>query len=394
MAASEAHIQAIGRFIVGFGTEEDPDWRDYHFDFCGTIDYGQDGVPTTIHPKDKSGYSLGSMQLDFGQTTAAADPFISAFEAWANATPGALPLLSSHQAAVASMTMDGPALSTHPAKGLRRQDVDALTAYVRSPAGSEWVNIHIDNELIGSDVHTRISYNDEFTQVGIARQVEASTSFQKYDGLHRSDMTDLLYAMTMKCYNQAPTVCTETLLPFLNTDPEEADVIAWPNRFRNALKTGVGSAIANAKFFTWLMTPSHGYTPPQWVFNLKAVMETLPLANPRSTATTNAAYVAAKLAFEECAVFRNFVKAVISRTDYIPEGYFDPATGKPVIKTIGLIHEGVLVKSGIGYVWDTAGNAFRLANGAWTNVPIASINSKMSILDRVRTFARSLFATS
>ena len=59
--ATEAHIQGIARFIVGIGTEEDLYWRDYHFDFCGEIDYDARGVPTAVRPVGKSGYSLGCL---------------------------------------------------------------------------------------------------------------------------------------------------------------------------------------------------------------------------------------------------------------------------------------------------------------------------------------------
>jgi hypothetical protein len=80
--ASEAHLRGIARFLIGFGTEEDSDWRDYNLDFCGCIKYGPDGVPILIKPVDDSGYSLGALQLDFGQIQGAVEPFISAFETW------------------------------------------------------------------------------------------------------------------------------------------------------------------------------------------------------------------------------------------------------------------------------------------------------------------------
>jgi len=68
MVASEAHIQGIARFLVGFGTEEDDKWRDYHFDFCGTIDYDpRTGDPIRVNPVENSGYSLGCRNWTSGK---------------------------------------------------------------------------------------------------------------------------------------------------------------------------------------------------------------------------------------------------------------------------------------------------------------------------------------
>jgi hypothetical protein len=214
MAASEAHIQGIARFLLGFGTEEDDRWRDYHFDFCGTIEYDpKTGAPVRVNPVENSGYSLGCLQLDFGQTTAAAEPFIIAFQSWHTATPGSVELASTTQFAISALKSDGRKLVANPASALHLQDVEALSAYALSPAGSDWVNNNIDNALIGSDAQPKSKYSSELTLIGAAREAEATEAFKKSNAAGRTDMTDLIYAMTMKAYNQAPGNCIGKLLP-------------------------------------------------------------------------------------------------------------------------------------------------------------------------------------
>ena len=47
----------------------------------------------------------------------------------------------------------------NPASALHLQDVEALSAYVLSPAGSDWVNSNVDNALIGSDAQRKSKYS-------------------------------------------------------------------------------------------------------------------------------------------------------------------------------------------------------------------------------------------
>jgi hypothetical protein len=388
---TEAHIQGIARFLVGFGTEEDEFWRDYHFDFAGTIDYDpHTGVPQSVRPIENSGYSLGCLQLDFGQTTAAAEPFITAFDAWHQATPGSLALVSTHAFAVNALKSDGDKLKAHPGTALHRQDVEALSAFVLSSGGSDWVNANIDNALIGSDQQKKCVYDSEFTLVGIARQVEATAAFRNATSQAK---TDLLYAMIMKAYNQSPAHAVDRLLPFLNTDPSDSQINAWPDNFSGAFRDGVRNAMTLSQMWSKLITPTATSTPPPWLLDLATVMDAQCLANPRKASAASGAFVAAKQVFERSEYFPGFAKALKAGTDFIPSALFDPTTGAiKVERRTQRVTQGVMVKNRIGYVWDTASNAFQWSNGAWAPIAITDINGKRTMMELIQSFVRNMLA--
>jgi hypothetical protein len=130
--SAESYIQAIARFVVGFGTEQDNIWRDYNLDFAGKITYDAEGRPVSFAPVGNSGYSLGSLQWDFGQGPDLAGPFIEAFEAWFKNHPKATPLKSDPEFVTRGVALQGKALTAEPALGLKRQDVLALSEFVRT----------------------------------------------------------------------------------------------------------------------------------------------------------------------------------------------------------------------------------------------------------------------
>lgn len=392
MAAGEAHIQGLARFLVGFGTEEDDKWRDYHFDFCGTIDYDpKTGNPVRVTPVEKSGYSLGCLQIDFGQTVAAAEPFITAFESWHKATPGSAGLTSTAQFAINALKSDGRKLTADPASALHRQDVEALSAYVLSPVGSDWVNSNIDNALIGSDAEKKSRYSSELTLVGAARAVEATKAFKKAGSAGRIDMTDLMYAMTMKAYNQAPGNCIHKLMPFLDTDPTDAEIAAWPEKFTGAFRDGVGSAVSLSQMWTTLKS---GTSAPAWLLSLQGTMDAEGLANPRTASASSGAYVAARQIFESSGYFSGFTSAVVAGRNFIPKALFEPKTGAiRIVSATGRITQGVMVRDRIGYVWDTAGDAYRLTNGSWTPTDVNKINGKLTMFETIRDMVMGLFSS-
>lgn len=376
--ATEAHIQGIARFIVGFGTEEDEHWRDYHFDFCGSIDYdARTGEPTNVHPVDNSGYSVGCLQLDFGQTTKAAEPLVAAFDLWHQGNLRSQPLVSAHDFVVQALTSDGATLKANPTSALRKQDVEALSAFVLSADGSDWVNAHVDNALIGSDLQKKSIYSSEWTLVGIARTMEATAAFKTADAAKRTDVSDLLYAMTMKAYNQAPAYCTKKLLPFLDQNPSVEEIIAWPEKFSGAFHDGVHSAVTLTQMWSRLLAPTKAWSPPAWLIVARDTMEKEGLSNPRRASAVSGDYVAAKETFECPDWFPSAVQALQLGKDYIPRGLFDPKTGAiKVVRQTGRVHQGVMAKKKIGYVWDTAGNAYQLNKDAWTTIPIDEVNAK------------------
>jgi hypothetical protein len=391
--ASEAHIQGIARFLVGFGTEEDWYWRDYHFDFCGHIDYDpKTGAPVDVRPIEKSGYSVGCLQLDFGQITAAAEPFVTAFDAWHQVNPSGPALVSSHKFALDALKSDGPTLKANPGSALHRQDVEALSAFVLSPDGSDWVNTHIDNALIGSDSQKKSPYSGEYSLVGIARDMEATAAFKNAKS---AAMTDLLYAMTMKAYNQSPYNCTTKLLPFLNTTPSDDKIVSWPDNFSGAFRDGVNNAVTLSQMWTKLITPAATWPPPPWLLDLGSAMDAQCLANPRKASAASGAYLAAKQVFESSAYFPGFAQALQAGKDYIPNKLFDAATGAiRIVPETGRVTQGVMVKSKIGYVWDTASNAFQWTNGAWVPIAIDKINDKRTMLERLQSFVREMLPSS
>jgi hypothetical protein len=394
--ATEAHVQGIARFVVGFGTEEDEHWRDYHFDFCGHIDYDPaTGAPLQVHPVEKSGYSVGCLQLDFGQTTAAAEPFVAAFDAWHKANPGSEPLVSTHAFAIKALTSDGATLHNHPTRALHQQDVAALSAFVLSPAGSDWVNQHIDNALIGSDAQRKSVYNGEWSLVGIAREMEARAAFKAADEAKHVAMTDLLYTMTMKAYNQNPRHCTKEFLPFLDTSPSEQEIIAWPNKYSGAFRDGVNNAVDLSRMWSALITPTAKWTPPAWLLAVRDLMDEQALSNPRTTSASSGGYVAARQAFEASGWFPAFVQALQAGKDYFPKGLFDLKTGAiVVVPETNRVHQGVMAKNDIGYVWDTAGDAYQLKNGAWSPIAIDKINRNRTLFEVLRAFLRNLVPMS
>ena len=62
--------------------------------------------------------------------------------------------------------------------------------------------------------------------------------------------------------------------------------------------------------------------------------------------------------------------------NFIPKALFDPATGAiKVVSATKRVTQGVMVRDKIGYVWDTAGDAYQLVNGGWTPTDIKKINA-------------------
>ena len=282
-------------------------------------------------------------------------------------------------------------MKANAASALHRQDVEALSAFVLSPVGSDWVNAHIDNALIGSDTEKEVPIDGEYTLVGIAREMEASAAFKNAKSATK---TDLLYAMTMKAYNQAPGNCTRKLLPFLDTNPSDDDIIAWPDKFTGAFRDGVGNAVTLSQMWSKLITPATNWTPPSWLLDLGSVMDAQSVANPRKASAASGPYVAAKQVFESSAYFPGFAQALQAGKDYIPSKLFDATGAIKVVPETGRVTQGVMVKSKIGYVWDTASNAFQWTNSAWTPIDIAKINNKRTMFERLRSFVQEMLPSS
>jgi hypothetical protein len=375
--ASESHIHAIARFLVGFGTEEDEVWRDYNLDFAGRIDYRSDGVPASIRPVDNSGYSLGSLQWDFGQGPELVGLFIDAFEAFAKANPNATPLVSDPEFASRALALQGHALVNQPVAGLRKQDVQALSEFVRSDDGSDWVNTQIDELLIGSDQQKKVVVRNKsygFSLVGVARQVEETTAFKKYDTLRRGDVTDLLYAIGMKTYNQSQSAFTKKLSPFLSGQPSPAEIERWCQQFGNALKSGVGAAVRDSKLWSRLLSAQNA---PQLLSDITNTMDTQCRTNPCRISKTSGDYVVAKQVFETPDLFERFLVATQQNKDLVIKNLFDSTSGAIAKdKRTGRFKPGLLVKNKIAYAWDAAGNAFKHDGNSWSMIPTKNINIK------------------
>jgi hypothetical protein len=377
--AAESYIQGLARFIIGFGTEQDHIWRDYNLDFAGRIDYDGAGNPVAFAPVGNSGYSLGSLQWDFGQGPDLAGPFVESFEAWFDKKPpNATPLKSDPEFATRAVALQGKVLTPHPALGLKRQDVQALSEYVRTDDGSDWVNANIDLNLIGSDAQPKIivlGKTHGFTLVGIARMVEKTKAFKDFDAQHDVDATDLIYAIGMKTYNQSPANFNKKLMSFLASHRTLAELQTWYQQFSGGLKSGVGAATDLSTFWS-------GWRKANAAVAMLAMVEkemtTQWLANPVKVSRTRPGYVIAKQVFEDTGRFHLFAKAVKDQKDFIDSHLFDAKTGAillhPVTKRL---RPGLLVRKKTAYAWDAVGNAYSSASGAaWAPFPVASINIK------------------
>jgi hypothetical protein len=81
LTLSEQEQQALARFVIGFGTEFKG--ADYKIVIAANnVTYRSDGVLNTISPVGNSGYSIGSLQWDFGQRPAIVASFVNAYQLW------------------------------------------------------------------------------------------------------------------------------------------------------------------------------------------------------------------------------------------------------------------------------------------------------------------------
>jgi hypothetical protein len=373
---AEARIQAIARFLVGFGTEQDDVWRDYNLDFAGKITYGTDGQPTAFNPVGNSGYSLGSLQWDFGQGQDLAGPFVEAFEAWIKANSKATPLANDPEFVTRGLALTGNILRQKTSLGLSRQDVKALSEFVRSDEGSDWVNTNIDQNLIGSDTQLNIvvlGKTHGLSLVGVARKVEVTKAFKSYDAQNATAVTDLILAIGMKTYNQSPSAFTRKLIPLLSGSPSVSELSNWYKGFSGGLKSGVGAATSLSGFWAdWCKansTPLRDQTQSEMLSSC--------LLNPCLISKTDGEYVVAKQVFENPPQFAAFSSAIERGKDYINLKLFDSKTG--AIQTNPLttrLRPGLLVSKNSAYAWDAVGNAFRLDKDKWTPLPFTQINIK------------------
>ena len=374
--ATESYIQGLARFVVGFGTEQDDVWRDYNLDFAGDISYDSSGNPSSFAPVGNSGYSLGSLQWDFGQGQDLAGPFIESFEAWFDKNPKASPLKSDPEFVTRAVALQGKVLTPNPSMGLKRQDVQTLSEYVRSDPGSDWVNVNIDQNLIGSDAQSHVvvlGKTQGFSLVGIARMVEATQAFKGFDAQHDTDATDLIYLVGMKTYNQSPVSFTKKLLPFLKGSPTLAGIQNWYKQFSGGLKSGVGAVTDLSTFWSGWRTANNG--PLRLL--VEGEMNSQCLANPVAVSTTRATYVVAKQVFENTARFAAFAKAIENGTDFIDKHLFDAKSGAILIHPVtNRLRPGLMVKKKTAYAWNGAGNAYSMTGATWAPIPVASINIK------------------
>jgi hypothetical protein len=199
----------------------------------------------------------------------------------------------------------------------------------------------------------------------------------------------------MKACNQAPGNCIDKLLPFLDTSPTDNDIASWPEKFAGAFREGVSSTIQLSQMWAKLKSGTAGQKPPAWLLSLQEVMDAEGLANPRTTSASSGAYVAARQIFESSGYFPSFAAAVVAGRNFIPKALFDPATGAiKVVSATKRVTQGVMVRDKIGYVWDTAGDAYQLVNGGWMPTDIKKINGKLSMFETIRDMVTGMFVSS
>lgn len=372
--ASEAEIQATARFVIGFGTEQDETWRDYNLDFAGSIDYAKDGVPSAFRPVGNSGYSLGSLQWDFGQQNALAGPFVDGLEAWLTANPAEPRLASTTKFAKVALGLTGRTLSADPAKGLRQQDVNSLSGFVRSEAGSKWVNENIDVNLIGGDDRKHVVVNGkeyDRSLVAVAREAEATKAYVAHDKRRDQAATDLIRAIGMKTYNQSPNSFRTKLLPFLSVDHSLDELAGWHKGLGTGLDSGVAAATRLSTFWSgWKATNG-----TVMVDDLQSAMVRGALLNPAAASSGDGAYLLAKQVFEDTATFAGFSAAAAAGKDFVQKRFFAaPSGGIAIHPVTKRMRPGMLILKGRQYVWNAAGAAFLNEAGTWVPFPAAKIN--------------------
>lgn len=371
---SEAHLQALGRFIVGYGTEEDDKTREYSFDFCGhPIKYDAQGKPVEIHPVSASGYSLGSLQWDFGQQKELSGPFITSFLDWHRRHPQEPNMVSEEAFAVRALKSDGHVLEANPAIGLYRQDVLALTHYAQSDEGSDWVNKNIDQVLIGSDAQHGVDVGTAhygLSCVGAGRLVEITKAFLEFKSKRRWDMTDLIYSIAMKSSNQhGETGFKRTFLPFLQQVRTSNEIAAFYKQ------KGGGDGIEQATNDNAAWARFQKLYPSDYLDKVKIAMQTNSLDNPYVVSKRSGWYVLAKQVFETPDIFEKFLKAIANDADMIVASLFDSHGAVARNPHTGHFMPGMLRQKGKLFVWDGPGNAFTYENRDWTSIDIARINT-------------------
>lgn len=77
---TEAERGALARYVVGIGSEG----RHPGLGFAGNIKYDANGQPTNVSPVGNSGYTIGTMQWDFGIRKKAVGGFVLSIVDWAS----------------------------------------------------------------------------------------------------------------------------------------------------------------------------------------------------------------------------------------------------------------------------------------------------------------------
>jgi hypothetical protein len=202
----------MARFVVG-QSEYAPSIPTINF--AGNISYDASGVPTSISPVGQSGYSLGSIQWDFGQRSGAAAPFLIAFQAWAqnnNINPWQY---QSQNDVVSALSSKGSSLSNNPSSGLNQNTIALLNQFLSDPAGSGWVNTNLTNTSIGLSDATAIN-----AAFGVDQQTLSNVGLQVQNSITGASLNvedlGLVESWAMKIENQGGDTAANQLLAFLN----------------------------------------------------------------------------------------------------------------------------------------------------------------------------------
>ena len=138
--------QALARFVVGESEQPNPIPSN---DFAGLKTYNASGVPTSFTPVGNSGYTVGTIQCDFGQRSNAANPFLDNFVQWATGK-GVDPFqFQNRDALYTALTSQGDALTNSPSIGLNKNTVLLMNQYLSSNQGNDWINTNLINTSIG-----------------------------------------------------------------------------------------------------------------------------------------------------------------------------------------------------------------------------------------------------
>lgn len=259
---SLAQRQAIARFVVGQSEQANPIPT---VDFAGKVTYDPvTGNPTLFKPIGNSGYTVGSIQWDFGQRPGAVASFLQSFVGWTQGQ-GVDPFQYQTQDEIAAaLSSKGSALSSNPSLGLNQNTIGLLNHFLASSTGSGWVNTNLVNPSIGvaDGVYKNILFGGDYgyalTSAGLLVQNTVTGQLLSADDLAKVE------AWGMKIANQGSPSEFAGFLSYLNSGSFGISQIRTyiSNNYNKNINDGVTAVTAAYGAYSWIVTSRAMRGPP------------------------------------------------------------------------------------------------------------------------------------